>query len=123
MVRLTFPPPVDFAALLMDLRRTGMSGRDICAKAGLTRGAVGEYQVGRCQPTHGRSERLVALWCARMGRTRAEVPQLATATLSAAKVAREDRGPADKFAVADSAHAARDLFAITLVWGSRSAAA
>ena len=106
----------------MDLRRTGMTGKEICAKAGLTRGAVGEYQVGRCRPTHGRGERLVALWCARTGRARAEVPQLATATLSAAKVAREDRGPADKFAAPDSAHAARDLFAITQAWGSRSAA-
>jgi len=119
MVRLTFLPPVDFAKIVLDLRRTGMSGKHICASTGLTRGAIGEYCVGRSHPSHVRGEQLIALWCARTGSTRAEIPRLSDRALSAAKVAREVRGPFGKLAAANSAHAARDLFAVTQAWGAR----
>jgi len=120
MARLAFPPPVDFVELLLDLRRAGMSGRQVCKASGLTRGAIGEYRRGRCRPAFGKGEALIELWCSRTGRTRNEVPRLVGDALSASKVARQERGTTDCFTSPGSIQASRELAAITRAWGSRS---
>lgn len=116
MLRLTFPPPVDFQRLLLDLQGLGLTGPQIQAASGVRRGAIGSYKSGECRPSFSKGEALIRVWCQRMGRSRDEVPRLAEQTISAAKIEREDRGPADAFAVASTDEAAASIFDVVRGW-------
>lgn len=117
MVRLTFPPPVDFQRLLLDLRQLGHSDRAIATAAGISRGAVNDYARRVAKPSYRSGEALISVWCQRTSRSRDEVPHQVAASLSASKVAREDRGPADVFSSGSTGSAAAALFSVCRAWG------
>lgn len=116
MIRITFPPPVDFRRLVLDLQGLGMRGPDIQTASGLTRGAIGNYKTRNARPSFEKGEALIRVWCQRTGRARDELPRMAEPTISAAKVEREERGPADKLAGSTATVAAGLLGAITQSW-------
>ncbi|WP_144298980.1 hypothetical protein [Variovorax paradoxus] len=99
-----------------------MNSIEISKASGVARGSICDYESRRCHPSFDRGEKIIALWCARTGRPRSEMPRLTTPTLSAAKGVCVEAGQEDQFASPESPDAARDLFAITLAWGARSAA-
>lgn len=117
MARLIFRPPVDFQRLLLDLQGLGMTGPQIQRASGLRRGALGAYKAGHSRPSYSKGEALIRVWCLRTGRARDQVPRRASEAVSAAKVVREDRGPADKLA-GSTAGAANLLNAITQAWAA-----
>ncbi|PZQ77784.1 MAG: hypothetical protein DI563_02565 [Variovorax paradoxus] len=116
MIRITFPPPVDFQRLLLDLQGLGMRGPDIQSASGLRRGAIGAYKAGQCNPSYDKGEALIRVWCQRTGRGRDQLPRMDERTISAAKVEREERGPTDKLSGATASSAAGLLGAITRGW-------
>lgn len=118
MPRLTFPPPVDFQRLLLDLQGLGMTGPEIQQASGLRRGALGAYKSGQSRPSYGKGEALILVWCRRTGRSRDQVPRRDAETLSAAKVERDERRPTDKLSGSTAPNAAGLLNAITRGWAA-----
>lgn len=118
MPRITFPPPVDFQRLLLDLQGLGMTGPEIQAASGIKRGALGEYKIRGCRPPYDKGEALIRVWCQRTGRAREQLPRLAERTISAAKVERDERGHPDKLAGSTAPNTAGLLNAITRGWAA-----
>lgn len=67
MVRISFPPPVDFQRLLFDLQGLRMTGPEIQAASGVRRGAISADKSGACHPSFQKGEALIAVWCRRTG--------------------------------------------------------
>lgn len=116
MVRLTFPPPVDFQRLLLDLQHLGMKGPEIQAASGIRRGALGEYKTAACRPPYDKGEALIRVWCLRTGRARDQVPRRTSETVSAAKVVRDGRGPIDALAGSTATNAAKAIAGVARLW-------
>lgn len=93
-----------------------MTGPEIQAASGVRRGAIGAYKSGACHPSFQKGEALIAVWCRRTGKSRDDVPRVPAETISAAKIAREDRGPTDAFASRATAAAVRDVSNVTRAW-------
>lgn len=67
---------VDWVRLVGNLRAAGMSMREIGEAALVSKAQVVAYgsDVLRQRPEHSAGERLIALWCARLGYARADLP-------------------------------------------------
>jgi hypothetical protein len=118
MLNLTFPPPVDFAALLSELRRAGVHDAEIVKITAVTRASLHSYRTELSGPSFPRGEALIALWCERTGRPREAVPRAAKKEFSPCKICREHSGPAEAFSSNDVAQAASQLQGITRAWGA-----
>lgn len=69
----------DWSEIVFDLKRAGMSHKDICAalKGYFSEATIRHYMAGWIIPTHWRGEQLLDLWCARMDRDREDAPRTA----------------------------------------------
>lgn len=67
---------VDWVRLVGNLRASGMTIREIAESARVSRAQVGAYgsETLRQRPEHSAGERLIAVWCERLGYTRADLP-------------------------------------------------
>lgn len=67
---------VDWVRLVGNLRAAGMSLQEIADAALMTKTSVIAYgsEVLRQRPEHSAGERLIAVWCERLGYTRADLP-------------------------------------------------
>lgn len=67
------PMSCDWARLIADLMALGLTGQEIHGGM-LSDKMLRHYRAGT-QPQHWRGERILLLWCQRMGRTREDAPQ------------------------------------------------
>lgn len=83
---------VDWVRLVGNLRASGMSLNDIAQAARIGKSQVGAYgsEVLRQRPEHSAGERLIALWCARLGYSRDDLP-MHRHPLSVSKILRASR--------------------------------
>lgn len=67
---------VDWVRLVDNLRATGMSLQEIADAAMVSKPSVIAYgsEELRQRPEHSTGERLIALWCERLGYARADLP-------------------------------------------------
>lgn len=67
---------VDWVRLVGNLRTSGMSLQQIATRVGVAKASIDAYgsEAIRQRPEHSTGERLVELWCERLGYTRADLP-------------------------------------------------
>jgi hypothetical protein len=65
---------VDWFRLITDLNRAGHSTRRFADNLGIARTTIEGWKAGS-EPKHADGERLIALWCERMGRGREHLPR------------------------------------------------
>lgn len=83
---------VDWVRLVSNLRASGMSAREIAEAAIVSKTQVVAYgsEVMRQRPEHSAGERLIAVWCQRLGYVRADLP-MHRHPLSVSKILRASR--------------------------------
>lgn len=83
---------VDWVRLVGNLRAAGMSQQEIAQAALVSKTQVGAYgsEELRQRPEHSAGERLIAVWCQRLGYTRADLP-MHRHPLSVSKILRASR--------------------------------
>lgn len=83
---------VDWVRLVGNLRTSGMSLQEIAQAAQVSRTQVSAYGSAdlRQRPEHSAGERLIAVWCVRLGYARADVP-MHRHPLSVSKILRASR--------------------------------
>lgn len=64
---------VDWFRLIVDLNRAGHSTRRFADILGIPRTTIEGWKAG-AEPKHADGERLIALWCKELAKTRSEVP-------------------------------------------------
>ena len=68
---------VDWVRVVGNLQTTGMSLREICEAAGISKGALEGYRSEdlRQEPRHSTGELLLALWAQKTGNALADAPR------------------------------------------------
>jgi hypothetical protein len=66
---------VDWFRLITDLNRAGHSTRRFADNLGIPRTTIEGWKAG-AEPKHADGERLIALWCERMGKGREHLPRI-----------------------------------------------
>lgn len=69
---------VDWKSVLLQLRGTGLSYGAISIATNVPCGTLRMLVARRSQPIYTTGESVVRYWCERMGKDRAELPQVAT---------------------------------------------
>jgi transposase len=59
--------PVDFGALLDDLKASGMTYREAAKRVGVTHTTIWLWKHRRCEPQYSAGETLVTLWATETG--------------------------------------------------------
>lgn len=78
------PKTPDWSLIIIQLQRAGVLNREICEAMGVSQltdrmvakfpqRMISHYHNGQ-QPLHWRGEGIIGLWCARLGKERAELP-------------------------------------------------
>lgn len=66
---------VDWFRLITDLNRAGNSTRRFADNLGIARTTIEGWKAGS-EPKHADGERLIALWCEQLGRSRDQLPMI-----------------------------------------------
>lgn len=76
---------IDWRRIVLDLEQRGYSHPGIAASIKVSKAAIESWKNRHIEPSHGKGERLISLWCAVNGAKREDLPRRDTEALSAAQ--------------------------------------